>query len=69
MARQVDQSANDDTEEALLAAANNYRLVKDQWCKCANQNTKAHQIAYYRSPITGSHGWMCCACHCIVQTG
>jgi len=26
-------------------------------------------IAYYRDPISGSHGWMCCVCRSIVQTG
>ena len=61
------KKANDDTPEALDAAAKNYQLLIDQWCKCDAQNL--HEIAYYRDPHTGSHGWMCCKCHGIVQTG
>jgi len=70
----IDRSANDDTPEALAAAANNWRvLVKatvslhhaDQWCGCRKQD----DIAYYRDPVSGSHGWLCCQCLCIVQTG
>jgi len=63
----IDYSANDDTPEALRSAANNWRKVKPDWCKCANQNME--NIAYYRDPISGSHGWLCGVCHGIVQTG
>ena len=63
---EIDRSANDDTEAALAAAAHNYQLVKDRWCLCKKVRV---DIAYYRSPKTGDHGWMCCVCRGIVQTG
>jgi hypothetical protein len=67
--RKIMMNANDDSEEALSAAANNYRLLKDDWCKCKDSGKVSQRIAYFRSPLTGSHGWMCAHCHGIVQTG
>jgi hypothetical protein len=67
--RRIMMHANDDTPEALAAAANNYRLLKDDWCKCKDSGKTTQSIAYYRSPLTGSHGWMCAKCLAIVQTG
>ena len=65
MDREVDRNANDDTEDHLKAAASNHQLVRNHWCKCLDQN----DICYFRSPRTGYHGWMCCRCHGVVQTG
>jgi len=66
-----DKSANDDTPAALKAAAHNYDLLKDEWCQCRGDedDPMPSDIAYYRSPIYGTHGWMCCKCLRIVQTG
>jgi hypothetical protein len=63
--KQPDRTANDHTPEALAAAAHNWKLAKGSWCKCKNQT----DLAYYRDPKTGSHGWMCCKCLCVVQIG
>jgi hypothetical protein len=68
-----DQSANDHTPAALAAAANNFRILIDRWhdpktCGADTDNSGEY-LAYYRDPETGSHGWMCCNCNCIVQTG
>jgi hypothetical protein len=65
MSARLDRLAGDHSELALEAAARNYRKVKDKWCECGNHD----DIVYYRSPVTGSHGWMCAKCLCIVQTG
>ena len=62
----LDFTALDDTPEALSAAAHNFKLLKNGWCKCTN---KVESIVYYRCPQTGSHGWMCTDCRGIVQTG
>jgi hypothetical protein len=66
--KMVDRSANDDTPDALAAAAHNYELVKNDWCTC-KEPPRFRNTAYYRHPKTGDHGWMCAACHGIVQTG
>lgn len=63
----VNRSANDDTPEALAAAAHNWTLLGPDWCRCAGDNFD--NLAYYRDPKSGSHGWMCCRCLGIVQTG
>jgi hypothetical protein len=60
-----DQQANDDSAEALARAAANYQMVIGEWCRCEDKPG----IAYYRSPHGGEHGWMCCRCLRIVQTG
>lgn len=65
---EIDKTANDDTPEALRAAAHNYKLVRDEWCRCL-ENRQMTNVAYYRSPTTGDHGWLCCQCRGIVQTG
>ena len=59
--------ANDHTPEALAAAAHNWKLVIDDWCTCPPSD-ECNQV-YYRSPRTGSHGWMCAKCRKITQTG
>jgi hypothetical protein len=69
LANYCDQSANDDTPEALAAAAHNWTLLKPDWCKCGGGNMDFEHTAYYRDPKSGSHGWMCVQCHGIVQTG
>lgn len=56
--------ANDDTEEHLAYAQANAMLVRRAWCECA---TPAEE-AYWRR-ADGRHGWMCCGCHGITQTG
>ena len=61
--------ANDDSPDALEAAAHNAKLVKDDWCKCgANDDPCAMNQAYFRDRKHG-HGWMCGRCRGIVQTG
>lgn len=56
----------DDSPAHLEAANHNYRLLKDEWCRC---NSALDRIVYYRSSKIGSHGWMCTDCFGIVQTG
>jgi len=65
----VDRSANDDSPEALAAAALNWQLLANDWCHCKNFSPTDADIAYYRDPESGCHGWMCCQCFGIVQTG
>jgi hypothetical protein len=60
-----DKTANDDTPEALAAAAENFKLLRNGWCVHMTQADPA----YYRNPQSGAHGWMCCKCLGIVQTG
>ena len=59
--------ASDDTPQALEAANHNYLLIsRDRnWCFCQPEGEQV----YYRSARTGSHGWMCCNCRGITQTG
>ncbi len=67
---EVHMNANDSTPEGLLAAQHNYLLLKDEWCKCADTQYQDNQpTVYYRSHLTGDHGWMCVQCHAIVQIG
>ena len=66
----IDKSANDDTPEALAAAAENWKKLRGDWCDCGNPDSiKFAHSAYYRDPKSGSHGWMCVACRGIIQTG
>ena len=66
----INRTANDDTPEALVAAAGNWKQLRGDWCDCGNPATTefAHS-AYYRDPVNGSHGWMCVNCRGIIQTG
>lgn len=71
---QPNQAAGDHNPQALAAAADNYRLLIDRWhdsktCGADLDDNEGEYVAYYRDPESGSHGWMCCNCNCIVQTG
>lgn len=61
----VDFSANDDTPERLIAARHNYALLRAGWCACKT----AGREAYWASPASSAHGWLCSACRKITQTG
>ena len=59
------RGAGDHSEQVLIWAAYNDKLCTHQWCKCIDQSDSA----YYRNAKTGNHGWACCHCHGVVQTG
>jgi len=59
--------AGDDSACGLAAAHANDGIRKDAWCRCRPQTRK--YAVYYRNITTGAHGWMCCKCRGITQTG
>jgi hypothetical protein len=66
--------ANDNTPQALEAAAHNFRQLIDRWhsaktCDANLDDYEGTNIAYFRDPNTGYHGWMCIKCRHVVQTG
>ncbi len=65
---EVNKAAGDHNEQALLAAAVNEMLVHPVWCKC-QPDSMPDNMAYFRNPISGNHGWMCVTCQGILQTG
>jgi len=67
--RKPNRLAGDHTSEALSAAADNFALLIADWCECKPEPQPIIETAYYRDPETGTHGWMCCKCNCITQTG
>jgi hypothetical protein len=62
------RDAGDHSAEALELAAKNFVHVRNDWCECKAGGPE-QQIAYYRSKASGAHGWACCKCLGIVQTG
>lgn len=70
----IDQSAGDHNPQALAAAASNSAQLIDRWhspkiCDADIDNYDGDNIAYFRDPESGSHGWMCIKCRHVVQTG
>lgn len=68
----IDQSANDHTPAALAAAAQNHAKLVPYWHNkeaCSADPDDFDNLAYYRCPKTGEHGWMCAHCRAVVQTG
>lgn len=59
------RGAGDHSEQVLIWAAYNAKLTHSVWCRCEDQS----DVAYFRDPKSGDHGWACFACHGIVQTG
>ncbi len=59
------EEANDDTPDALAAAYLNAYIVQGLWCDCQRTDGQA----YFRNPVTGSHGWACSICLRMVYTG
>jgi hypothetical protein len=56
----------------LLTAQANYDTRAPGWCRCVEGLPglpKRPPQAYYRDQTSGYHGWMCCTCRKITQTG
>jgi hypothetical protein len=63
--------ASDDPADpaALLAAQANYRTLAPGWCRGHADPREDCREAYFRDQASGFHGWMCCQCRKITQTG
>jgi len=50
------------------ARINHLLLRDDEWCHCTHDHTIPNEV-YFRDPDSGYHGWMCCTCRRVTQTG